>query len=71
MSQEKLRESIFAVDQTGKVLYGRKDLRRVNSIEEPSLYHSPIIGWAYDGNPIYGPFAYSTKRGGIISQMVM
>ena len=20
--------------------------------------HSPIIGWAYDGNPIYGPFAY-------------
>ena len=18
--------------------------------------HSPIIGWAYDGNPIYGPF---------------
>ena len=21
--------------------------------------HSPIIGWAYDGNPIYGPYAYS------------
>lgn len=21
--------------------------------------HSPIIGWARDGNPIYGPFAYS------------
>ena len=21
--------------------------------------HSPIIGWAYDGNPIYGPFGYS------------
>jgi hypothetical protein len=20
--------------------------------------HSPIIGWAYDGNPIYGPFGY-------------
>ena len=18
--------------------------------------HSPIVGWAYDGNPIYGPF---------------
>ena len=65
----KLRESVFAVDQTGKVLYGRKDLRKVNSIEEPSLYHSPIIGWAYDGNPIYGPFGYSTKKGGVISQM--
>ena len=21
--------------------------------------HSPIIGWAYDGNPIYGPFGYT------------
>ena len=21
--------------------------------------HSPIIGWSYDGNPIYGPFGYS------------
>ena len=21
--------------------------------------HSPIVGWAYDGNPIYGPFGYS------------
>ena len=23
------------------------------------LKHSSIIGWAYDGNPIYGPFGYS------------
>ena len=21
--------------------------------------HSPIIGWAYDGNPIYGPYGYT------------
>ena len=21
--------------------------------------HSPIVGWAYDGNPIYGPFGYA------------
>ena len=20
--------------------------------------HSPILGWAYDGNPIYGSFGY-------------
>jgi len=26
---------------------------------DPSNYkHSPIIGWAYDGNPIYGPYGY-------------
>ena len=23
-----------------------------------SIDHSPIIGWAYDGNPIYGPYGY-------------
>ena len=26
--------------------------------------HSPIIGWAYDGNPIYGPNGFSSKNGG-------
>jgi hypothetical protein len=24
--------------------------------EAPDSVHSPIIGWAYDGNPIYGPY---------------
>jgi len=24
-----------------------------------SSKHSPIIGWAYDGNPIYGPYGYN------------
>ena len=23
------------------------------------LFHSPILGWAFDGNPIYGPYAYA------------
>ncbi len=26
---------------------------------ESTTNHSPIIGWAYDGVPIYGPFGYS------------
>ena len=26
---------------------------------ESGLLHSPIVGWAFDGNPIYGPYAYS------------
>ena len=25
-----------------------------------NLEHSPIIGWAYDGNPIYGPYGYTS-----------
>ncbi len=24
--------------------------------------HSPILGWAFDGNPIYGPIGYANKR---------
>ena len=24
--------------------------------------HSPIIGWAYDGNPIYGPYGFSNPE---------
>ena len=26
---------------------------------DTGLTHSPIIGWAYDGNPIYGPYGYT------------
>ena len=29
----------------------------INEIDD-SLEHSPIIGWAFDGNPIYGPYGY-------------
>ena len=36
-----------------KTLYGKRDLSRVESLEVASTDHSPIIGWAYDGNPIY------------------
>ena len=34
-----------------------------------SLNHSPILGYAYDGNPIYGPYAYNTTTGGFIRRM--
>ena len=27
-----------------------------------SSKHSPIIGWSYDGNPIYGPYGYSDSE---------
>ena len=26
---------------------------------DTSTGHSPIVGWAYDGNPIYGPYGYT------------
>ena len=30
-----------------------------NNFGDTGSEHSPIIGWAYDGNPIYGPYGYS------------
>jgi hypothetical protein len=33
------------------------------------IVHSPIVGWAYDGNPIYGPYGFDTPIGGIIRRM--
>ena len=65
----KLRESVYAVDSQGNTLYGEPDLVKENGIEVNSLQHSPIIGWAYDGNPIYGPFGYANGTGGAIRQM--
>lgn len=34
-----------------------------------TLSHSPIIGFAYDGNPIYGPYGYDPLSGGSIRQV--
>jgi len=69
----KLREALYGTVGAGstvsKTLYGKRDLTRVNSLEVASTDHSPIIGWAYDGNPIYGPYGYSKKQGGVVRQM--
>jgi hypothetical protein len=66
----KLRETTYAKEVGGKILYGTPDLIKQNGIEVSSTKHSPIIGWAYDGNPIYGPYGFSNKDGkGNISRM--
>ena len=65
----KLRESVYGKDQDNQVKYGVFDLQKVNGEEVSSQYHSPIIGWAYDGNPIYGPYGFSTKTGGSVRAM--
>ena len=31
--------------------------------------HSPILGYAYDGNPIYGPYGYQTPTGGSVVRL--
>ena len=37
--------------------------------EKTSLSHSPIVGWAYDGSPIYGPYGYDGPTGGAIRRL--
>jgi hypothetical protein len=65
-----LRKSILA----SKFEDGKKiaviDLVTENNSEVNSAAHSPIIGWAYDGNPIYGPYGYDSISGGTVRCMV-
>ena len=65
----KLREIIYSVDQQGNSLFTQKDLAKVNNLEVSASNHSPIIGWSYDGHPIYGPYGYTTRSGGTVTQL--
>ena len=65
-----LRKVIYQNDGDGNAIYGSRDLTLLNgSTEEDKSRHSPIIGWAYDGNPIYGPYGYEKSTGGNITQL--
>ena len=64
-----LRQMIYSINENGETLYGKPDLKLVNSKEAIFTDHSPIIGWAYDGNPIYGPYGYSNVDGGVVTLM--
>jgi len=42
----------------------------INYFSDSGLQHSPIIGWAYDGNPIYGPYGYSNpEKSGSVQEL--
>ena len=41
-----------------------------NNLEPTSnLNHSPLLGWAYDGNPIYGPYGYTSLTDKTVKQI--
>lgn len=65
----KLREELYGLNSDGTPNFGSPDLDREDSIEIDSNNHSPIIGWAYDGNPIYGPYGFKNDSGGPVTQM--
>jgi hypothetical protein len=49
--------------KTFGLFYLNDDLRTYLNIPNTPGTHSPIVGWAYDGCPIYGPFAYQNTNG--------
>jgi hypothetical protein len=67
-----LRSSVQATKfKDGQKIYVT-DLQTSNNKEvsnSDDIGHSPIIGWAYDGNPIYGPNGYSSKTGGAVRSL--
>ena len=62
-----LRRKVLStsIDNDGNTLY-RDD---IDNDTASTLYHSPIVGWAYDGHPIYGPYGYADKEGGAIKRL--
>jgi hypothetical protein len=63
----KLREILLSnnISETGSTIY-RSDLLNDTELKK---YHSPIIGWSYDGNPIYGPYGYDNPEGGTVKRI--
>ena len=51
--------------QEGIIKY-RSDYLNDFSVE---YYHSPLLGWAYDGNPIYGPYGYESTSSKKVKQI--
>ena len=58
---EKIFSNLSKNEKEDSLVYGifgySEDLAQ--NLESLDSSHSPIIGWAYDGNPIYGPYGYS------------
>ena len=72
---------LYAPRELRKQVYGTKFVNGIETFlpdivfnasgkEVDSTSHSPIIGWAYDGNPIYGPYGVDTPSGGVVRRML-
>ncbi len=52
-----------------KLRYQLGDNIDSGNLETPNATHSPVLGYAYDGNPIYGPYGYQNAVGGAIIRL--
>jgi len=62
-----LRRKVLAtsIDVDGSTIFRADILNETNT----DKYHSPIIGWAFDGFPIYGPYGYADREGGAVKRI--
>ena len=61
---KKLRELVY-----NDYLQGNTFLDSLSDELGGEKRHSPIVGWAYDGNPIYGPYGYANGQSGTIKAL--
>jgi hypothetical protein len=47
----------------------KSDLSELPGGNSGAFRHSPIVGWAYDGAPIYGPYGHDTPTGGVVRRL--
>ena len=66
-SPRELRRKLLStsVDIDGSTLFRADIFNETNTTK----YHSPIVGWAYDGHPIYGPYGYANREGGAVRRL--
>lgn len=58
-----LRQIVFCQKTEDDEIKYRTDYDNDNIENQNDLYHSPILGWSYDGCPIYGPYGYEDPSG--------
>ena len=68
-SPRSLRKKLFTQNsKDGNIKY-RSDYEN-DITANTEKYHSPLIGWAYDGNPIYGPYGYDSPSNKKVRQIL-
>jgi hypothetical protein len=57
--------------ERNKFAYIADPIKLREELGDDGFEHSPLIGWAFDGNPIYGPIGYrdgKTRESGLVRQ---
>lgn len=62
-----LRKKIYTTESQDINKSYKKDYQ--NDFDDEK-YHSPLLGWAYDGNPIYGPYGYTSTNNKTVKQIL-